>query len=218
MISGARTSLKFPSSKEGSCGPSSSWRSTVSVSISPPPSERRSLASFFAQARGTLFSLIDMFTGGGLERLQSLPWHYALYQCFDHPSASHRGHSLSRSAPKRREMGRKKIVQYTRYGTVVLSMIQGFGIAVGLENMQGAAGEMVVMVPGWSFSILTVITLTAGTAFIMWLGEQITERGIGNGISLIHLCRHRCPNAQRRGQHVRIFQIGADGHHHHPFS
>ena len=86
---------------------------------------------------------------------------------------------------KEGEMGRKKIVQYTRYGTVVLSMIQGFGIAVGLENMTGAAGEMIVLNPGWSFRIMTVITLTAGTAFIMWLGEQITERGIGNGISLI---------------------------------
>src|SRR5208337_4745265 len=86
---------------------------------------------------------------------------------------------------KEGEIGRKKIVQYTRYGTVVLSIIQGFGIAVGLEKMSGSAGEMVVMVPGWSFRIMTVITLTAGTAFIMWLGEQITEKGIGNGISLI---------------------------------
>jgi len=76
-------------------------------------------------------------------------------------------------------------------------MIQGFGIAVGLENMRGAAGEAIVLVPGWSFRILTVITLTAGTAFIMWLGEQITERGIGNGISLIIFAGivARMPNA-----------------------
>jgi preprotein translocase subunit SecY len=80
---------------------------------------------------------------------------------------------------KEGEQGRKKITQYTRYGTVILSIIQGFGISVGLERM-GA-----VLVPGWNFRLLTVITLTAGTAFIMWLGEQITERGIGNGISLI---------------------------------
>jgi len=94
-------------------------------------------------------------------------------------------------------MGRKKIIQYTRYGTVVLSMIQGFGIAVGLEQMQGAAGEMVVLIPGWPFRLMTVITLTAGTAFIMWLGEQITERGIGNGISLIIFAGivARMPNA-----------------------
>jgi preprotein translocase subunit SecY len=80
---------------------------------------------------------------------------------------------------KEGEQGRKKITQYTRYGTVVLSVIQGFGISVGLEKMG------TVLEPGWSFRLMTVITLTAGTAFIMWLGEQITERGIGNGISLI---------------------------------
>ena len=101
------------------------------------------------------------------------------------------------SLQKEGEIGRKKIVQYTRYGTVVLSMVQGFGIAIGLENMRGAAGEMIVLAPGWSFRILTVITLTAGTAFIMWLGEQITERGIGNGISLIIFAGivARMPNA-----------------------
>jgi preprotein translocase subunit SecY len=86
---------------------------------------------------------------------------------------------------KEGEQGRKKITQYTRYGTVVLSIIQGFGISVGLENMSAPGGAPVVIFPGWSFRIMTVITLTAGTAFIMWLGEQITERGIGNGISVI---------------------------------
>jgi preprotein translocase subunit SecY len=85
---------------------------------------------------------------------------------------------------KEGELGRRKITQYTRYGTVVLSIIQGMGIAVGLESV-GAGGASVVYQPGWGFRILTVITLTSGTAFIMWLGEQITERGIGNGISLI---------------------------------
>ena len=80
---------------------------------------------------------------------------------------------------------------------MILSIIQGFGIAVGLENMRGAAGEMIVLIPGWSFRLMTVITLTAGTAFIMWLGEQITERGIGNGISLIIFAGivARMPNA-----------------------
>ncbi|MFZ5565261.1 MAG: preprotein translocase subunit SecY, partial [Thermodesulfobacteriota bacterium] len=80
---------------------------------------------------------------------------------------------------KEGEQGRRKITQYTRYGTVVLSIIQGFLMAVGIEKM-GA-----VIDPGWSFRLMTVVTLTAGTAFIMWLGEQITEKGIGNGISLI---------------------------------
>jgi len=86
---------------------------------------------------------------------------------------------------KEGEQGRKKITQYTRYGTVVLSIIQGFGISVGLESMSSPGGAAVVIHPGLAFKLVTVITLTAGTAFIMWLGEQITERGIGNGISLI---------------------------------
>jgi preprotein translocase subunit SecY len=86
---------------------------------------------------------------------------------------------------KEGEQGRKKITQYTRYGTVVLSVIQGFGISFGLESMTSPGGAPVVIAPGWGFRLMTVITLTAGTAFIMWLGEQITERGIGNGISLI---------------------------------
>jgi preprotein translocase subunit SecY len=85
---------------------------------------------------------------------------------------------------KEGEQGRKKISQYTRYGTVILSMIQGLGIAIGLENME-IGGTVVVPVPGWGFRLMTMLTLTAGTTFLMWLGEQITERGIGNGISLI---------------------------------
>jgi preprotein translocase subunit SecY len=83
---------------------------------------------------------------------------------------------------KEGERGRKKIIQYTRYGTVIISIIQSFIIAVGIEGMQDGT---FVQNPGWSFRIMTMITLTSGTAFIMWLGEQITERGIGNGISLI---------------------------------
>jgi preprotein translocase subunit SecY len=86
---------------------------------------------------------------------------------------------------KEGEQGRKTITRWTRYGTVVLSVIQGAGIAIGLQTMRGPAGEPVVTHPGIAFILLTIITLTAGTAFIMWIGEQITERGIGNGISLI---------------------------------
>jgi preprotein translocase subunit SecY len=86
---------------------------------------------------------------------------------------------------KEGEQGRKKITQYTRYGTILLSVIQGFGISIGLEQMTSPGGAPVVILPGWAFRLMTVMTLTAGTAFIMWLGEQITERGIGNGISLI---------------------------------
>jgi preprotein translocase subunit SecY len=86
---------------------------------------------------------------------------------------------------KEGELGRRKITQYTRYGTIVLSLIQGFFISVGLETIEAPGGGGVVFQPGWHFRLMTVITLTTGTAFIMWLGEQITERGIGNGISLI---------------------------------
>jgi preprotein translocase subunit SecY len=86
---------------------------------------------------------------------------------------------------KEGEAGRKKITQYTRYGTVLLSAIQGMGIAFGLESMKSPAGDLIVPHPGWSFRLLSVITLTSGTAFLMWLGERISENGIGNGISLI---------------------------------
>jgi preprotein translocase subunit SecY len=86
---------------------------------------------------------------------------------------------------KEGEAGRHKITQYTRYGTVGLSLIQSMFISTGLEGMSGPGGEAIVIAPGWEFKIMTMITLTAGTAFIMWLGEQMTERGLGNGISLI---------------------------------
>jgi preprotein translocase subunit SecY len=182
----------------------------IGVHIPTPGINGDALASFFAaQARGTLFSLIDMFSGGALERLSV----FAL-GIMPYISASIILQLLTVVIPylarlqKEGEIGRKKIVQYTRYGTVVLSMIQGFGIAVGLEKMTGAAGEMIVLSPGWSFRILTVITLTAGTAFIMWLGEQITERGIGNGISLIIFAGivARMPNAIAKT--FELFNVG----------
>jgi preprotein translocase subunit SecY len=86
---------------------------------------------------------------------------------------------------KEGEAGRKKITQYTRYGTILLSAVQAMGIAVGLEGMRAPDGVAIVPVPGWAFRLLTMLTLTTGTALIMWLGEQISEKGIGNGISLI---------------------------------
>jgi preprotein translocase subunit SecY len=106
---------------------------------------------------------------------------------------------------KEGERGRKKIIQYTRFGTIGIALIQGFGIAIGLEGMnQGAF----VLTPGWAFRLMTVITLTAGTAFLMWLGEQITERGIGNGISLIIFAGivARLPSAV--AQTYDLYQIG----------
>jgi len=158
----------------------------VGVHVPTPGIDAVALASFFARAKGTLLGLFDMFSGGALERLSV----FAL-GIMPYISASIILQLLTVVIPhlerlsKEGEQGRKKITQYTRYGTVILSIIQGFGISVGLESMTSPGGAPVVIDPGWHFRIMTVITLTAGTAFIMWLGERITERGIGNGISLI---------------------------------
>lgn len=158
----------------------------VGVHVPTPGINAEALQAFFNAAQGTLLGLFDMFSGGALSNLSV----FAL-GIMPYISASIILQLLTVVIPyldrlnKEGEAGRKKITQYTRYGTVLLSLIQGFGIAVGLEGMSGPGGEMVVLSPGWGFRLMTVITLTAGTAFIMWLGEQITERGIGNGISLI---------------------------------
>ncbi len=158
----------------------------IGVHIPTPGIDSVALASFFAQAKGTLLGLFDMFSGGALERLSV----FAL-GIMPYISASIILQLLTVTIPhlerlsKEGEQGRKKITQYTRYGTILLSVIQGFGISIGLEKMTSPGGAAVVIVPGWGFRLMTVMTLTAGTAFIMWLGEQITERGIGNGISLI---------------------------------
>ena len=130
--------------------------------------------------------MFDMFSGGALEKLTV----FAL-GIMPYISSSIIFQLLTVVVPaieklsKEGEAGRKKIIQYTRYGTIVLAVVQALGISIGLESMRGPAGELVVPTPGWGFRIMTVITLTAGTAFIMWLGEQMSEKGIGNGISLI---------------------------------
>jgi preprotein translocase subunit SecY len=158
----------------------------IGVHVPTPGIDGAALKSFFDTAQGTLLGFFDMFSGGGLKNLSV----FAL-GIMPYISASIILQLLTVVVPhlerlsKEGEAGRKKITQYTRYGTVVLSAIQAFGISFGLEQMQSPLGDPVVIDPGWSFRIMTIITLTAGTAFIMWLGEQITERGIGNGISLI---------------------------------
>jgi len=152
----------------------------IGVHVPTPGIDAAALAEIFARAQGTVVGLFNMFSGGALERLSV----FAL-GIMPYISSSIILQLMTVVIPhlerlsKEGDQGRKKITQYTRYGTVVLSIIQGSAISVGLETM-GA-----VLNPGWGFRIMTVITLTAGTAFIMWLGEQITERGIGNGISLI---------------------------------
>jgi preprotein translocase subunit SecY len=158
----------------------------IGCHIPTPGIDTQALAHFFDQAKGTLLGLFGMFSGGALEKLAV----FAL-GIMPYISSSIIFQLLTVVVPaieklsKEGEAGRKKIIQYTRYGTIVLSVVQGLGISIGLESMRGPAGELVVPNPGWGFRIMTVITLTAGTAFIMWLGEQMSEKGIGNGISLI---------------------------------
>ncbi len=175
----------------------------IGVHVPTPGIDAVALASFFAQAKGTLLGLFDMFSGGALERLSV----FAL-GIMPYISASIILQLLTVTIPhlerlsKEGEQGRKKITQYTRYGTILLSVIQGFGISIGLEKMTSPGGAPVVIIPGWAFRLMTVMTLTAGTAFIMWLGEQITERGIGNGISLDHIRRHCCTNANCNWKYI----------------
>ena len=158
----------------------------IGAHVPTPGIDTAALAAFFEQAKGSLLGLFDMFAGGALSNLSV----FAL-GIMPYISASIILQLLTVAIPhleklsKEGEAGRRKITQYTRYGTVILSIIQGFGIAIGLENMAGPTGVSIVINPGWDFRLMTMITLTAGTAFIMWLGEQITEKGIGNGISLI---------------------------------
>lgn len=177
--------------------------------IPTPGIDRIALASFFKQAQGTLLGLFDMFSGGALERLSV----FAL-GIMPYISSSIIFQLLTVVVPaieklsKEGESGRKKIIQYTRYGTMVLSVVQGLGIAIGLESMRGPAGELVVPSPGWSFRLMTVITLTAGTAFIMWLGEQMSEKGIGNGISLIIFAGIVCRIPTAIGNTIKLVNAG----------
>lgn len=153
--------------------------------IPTPGIDGHALSAFFKQSRGTLFGMFDLFAGGALKRATI----FAL-GIMPYINASIIMELLTTVIPhleslkKEGEEGRKKIIQYVRYFTIILAMVQAFGISFWLESLKSQAGQVVVN-PGIGFKVLTVITLSSGTAFIMWLGEQITERGIGNGISLI---------------------------------
>ena len=158
----------------------------VGCHIPSPGVDPQALLDFMnAQAQGFL-GFVNTFTGGSLSKIAV----FAL-GIMPYITASIILQLLTVVWPyleklsKEGELGRRKITQWTRYGTVVISIIQGTGIAVWLERMTTPGGAPLVPQPGWGFRVLTVITLTTGTAFIMWLGEQISERGIGNGISLI---------------------------------
>ncbi len=158
----------------------------MGVQIPTPGINGEALSAFFTQNAGTLFGMFNMFSGGALENFSI----FAL-GIMPYISASIIIQLLTVVIPqlealkKEGPAGTRKITQYTRYGTVFLSVIQGTFIAVGLEGMTGPGGEAIVLLPGIQFKLMTMLTLTSGTAFIMWLGEQMTERGIGNGISLI---------------------------------
>jgi preprotein translocase subunit SecY len=158
----------------------------IGVQIPTPGINGEALSAFFTQNAGTLFGMFNMFSGGALENFSI----FAL-GIMPYISASIIIQLLTVVIPKLEalkkegEAGNRKITQYTRYGTVVLSIIQGTFIATGLQGMTGPGGEAIVLNPGIQFKLMTMLTLTSGTAFIMWLGEQMTERGIGNGISLI---------------------------------
>jgi len=157
----------------------------LGIFVTTPGVDRVAMRKVVASSGG-LLGLFNLFSGGALEQLSI----FAL-GIMPYISASIILQLLTVVIPalekmqKEGEIGRRKITQYTRYGTIVLSAIQGFGIASYLESLRDPSGLQVVAIPGWGFRVITVISLTAGTAFIMWMGEQITERGVGNGISLI---------------------------------
>ncbi|WP_320009118.1 preprotein translocase subunit SecY [Maridesulfovibrio sp.] len=158
----------------------------IGIHIPVPGVDSAALADFFESVSNTLFGLFDMFSGGGLRNLSI----FAL-GIMPYISASIIVQLLGVVSPTIKRLqdegaqGRKKITQYTRYGTVLITLVQGFGIAVGLESMTSPTGAPVVLHAGWAFRGITILTLTAGTVFLMWLGEQMTEKGIGNGISMI---------------------------------
>jgi preprotein translocase subunit SecY len=158
----------------------------IGVQIPTPGINGEALSAFFSQNASTLFGMFNLFSGGALENFSI----FAL-GIMPYISASIIIQLLTVVVPqlealkKEGASGQRKITQYTRYGTVFLSVIQGTFIAIGLQGMTGPGGEAIVLDPGLEFKLMTMLTLTSGTAFIMWLGEQMTERGIGNGISLI---------------------------------
>src|ERR1051326_8755014 len=155
--------------------------------IPTPRVNHTALQAMTAQAASGLFGLYDMFSGRSLSQMTI----FAL-GVMPYISASIILQLLTVVWPylerlsKEGDLGRRKITQYTRYGTILLSVVQSLGIALYLEHQTNVAGGLpLVYHPGWGFRFMTVLTLTTGTTFIMWLGEQITERGIGNGMSLI---------------------------------
>jgi preprotein translocase subunit SecY len=157
----------------------------IGTHVPVPGIDPRAFAALFEQQRGTILDMFNMFSGGALERLSV----FAL-GIMPYISASIIVQLLTKVVPKLEQLskegasGRRKITQYTRMGTLLLATFQGLGVAIMLEGQRAGAAPLVVD-PGFLFRITTVATLVTGTMFLMWLGEQVTERGIGNGISMI---------------------------------
>ncbi len=159
----------------------------VGVHVPIPGVDAQAISSFFAQLSGTIFALFDIFSGGGLSNvsvfaLGVMPYISAsiIMQLLQVVSPE-----IKRLYKEEGQAGRRKLTQYTRYLTVLITMVQGFGIGYGLQQMTSPSGLPVVMHPGMGFLLTTMLTFCAGSVLIMWLGEQITDKGIGNGISLI---------------------------------
>lgn len=158
----------------------------LGIFIPAPGVDRVALGDFFNANQGNLLGLYDVFTGGALSQFSVF-----VLGIMPYISASiimQLGQVVMPQIERLKaegQSGRKKINQYTRYLTIGIAVIQSFSIAVSLEQMKTLGGSDVVMHAGWSFRLMTVLTMTAGSCFVMWLGEQITDRGIGNGASLI---------------------------------
>jgi len=158
----------------------------LGIYIPSPGVDRAALADFFEDSQGTLLSLYNLFSGGALQRFSVF-----VLGIMPYISASiimQIGQIMFPFIERLKAQGQagtKKINQYTRYLTIGIAIIQSFSISIGLEQMTTMSNQLVVLEPGWSFRMMTVITMTAGSCFVMWLGEQITERGIGQGASLI---------------------------------
>lgn len=162
----------------------------IGVHVPIPGVDAAALAAYFKSLSGTLFDMFDMFSGGGLSNvsvfaLGVMPYISAsiIMQLLQVVSPD-----IKRMAKEEGQAGRRKITQYTRYLTVLITLVQGLFISIGLESMTSPDGTPIVLNAGWHFLMVTMATFTAGSMLVMWLGEQITERGIGNGISLIIFC------------------------------
>src|ERR1700732_3624360 len=168
----------------------------LGVAVPTPGIDGHALQSVFDATSGTLFGWVNLFSGGALQQFSV----FAL-GIMPYISVAIVLDLLKIASPyldelyKEGEAGRRKTTQYTRYGTVLLALFPGTMIAFSLEKIQAPGGGSIVYNPGPGFIVMTVLTVTAGTMFLMWIGEQITERGIGNGISLIIMAGIRAPPA-----------------------